>query len=177
MAFPGKGNATYQGRITALAKALEAVQIGQMITYGQITRALGVPFPGPNGGENRHYFYAARKLARRTGCWFNVVPNEGYQRPPDEAVPGHGVKTRRHVRKTTRESIYTITAVVTHSPSMSNSFRIEAQKEVALLGMLNFLARDSVKDQLPEVKVRQAKSPAEQMRETMETILGRKIED
>jgi hypothetical protein len=169
---------TYQGRIENLAKALEAVPIGGTITYGQITKALGgLPFPGPNGGENRHYIYPARRIARRSGCWFIVVPNEGYQRPENKEIVTSTPRAMKSIRRKADDNIKEVVAVLRHANDLANDIRIKSQKLVAVMGMVKHLSRPQTAEGLPDIVIKSGTKPGEQMRDTMERILGRKIED
>ena len=124
--------------IRVLTDALLSTPIGEVITFPELSKALGA-----NIRARQYLVQSAIKLAsKEAGAIFTSVRSVGYKRLPAEAAAAVGSHARSRVRAATRKASGIISRAIEKANDMSDEARRKAMTEVSALQLLNTLATD-----------------------------------
>lgn len=115
----------------ALIEALQAASIGTVLTYGQLSKAIGEDVQ--NGA--RHYLYSAIKALQTEGVAFGTVRRMGVKRLTAEEIPAIGDAALLHIRRSSRRARKRM-GVVAGMNDVPNETRIKVNATASLLGVI-----------------------------------------
>jgi len=133
----------------ALADLLVACPIGSVITYNQMTAAIGRDITAC-----RHVLARARQVAlREVGAAFVVEVRVGLRRmSAEEVVTTTGPVARQHIRRTARRALKTLASATKAQNDMPPEMQRRLSAEQSSMALLEHITRDRVvapKDDAP----------------------------
>lgn len=129
----------------ALIEALRAASIGAVITYGQLSQAIGEDVQ--NGA--RHFLYSAMKALQGDGVAFGTVRNMGVKRLTAEEIPAIGDAALLHIRRSSRRARKRMGVVNTMNDA-PNAVRIEINAKASLLGAIEHFSTSKAVEKVKE---------------------------
>lgn len=125
--------------IRTLAEALKSASYGALVTFDDLSQALGRNVLL----SQRYLIYAAIKVANEeSGAVFASVRKRGYRRlPPDEAHKV-GQTARRRVRRAARAAANGITAALRAANAIEPEAQRRANAEISALNLIEHLSMD-----------------------------------
>lgn len=124
--------------IAALIKAMEATPVGETITYGQLSDAIGRPI------QRCRYLVlsAIKRMNRDNGALFANVHRVGYKRlsPQDSYLIGS--TRRQHIRRTATQTAKRVTNAMRFSNDMPPEAALKANRELSVLGLIAHISTD-----------------------------------
>lgn len=125
--------------VRALAESMKAVPVGQTITYGALSDAIGRDVQ-----RSRYLIMRAMTVARReTGAIFSNVIRVGYQRLPAEDAHKLGAYSRARIRRAAARSAKAIGTALAMANDVPDEAKRKASAEISALGLIQHLARDT----------------------------------
>ena len=124
--------------VRAIADRLAAVPVGETVSYGDLSEALGADV------RVRRYLVLAaiRATNVEAGAIFGSVRGVGYKRLPAEDAHMVGALTRRRIRRAARRAEKTIVRAVAVANTMPEEAKLRAYREISVLGMIGHLTAD-----------------------------------
>jgi hypothetical protein len=124
----------------ALADRLVATQVGDTITFGQMSDAIGRDI-----AARRHLIPRAIAIAaREAGAIFGSIRGVGYRRLEPAEAHILGAHARQRLRRSTRRASDAILSAVTRANDLPEPAKLRAYAEVNALSLLRHLATDKV---------------------------------
>lgn len=129
----------------ALIEVLQAASIGSVVTYGQLTKAIGEDVQ--TGG--RHYLYSAMKAVQADGLSFGTVRGQGVKRLTAEEIPAIGDAALLHIRRSSRRARKRMSVVNTMNDA-PNDVRVKINATASLLGAIEHFSTAKAADKAKE---------------------------
>jgi hypothetical protein len=121
-----------------LADALATAARGEIVTYKQLSEAIGRDIMGC-----RWLLYSAlHVIERESGAVFATERRIGYRRLAPEEIVKIGQTARAHIRRTARAGARTISAGVAGANDLTPEMARQILAEQSALGLLEHVARD-----------------------------------
>lgn len=132
--------------VQALADMLASTPIGAVVTYSDLSDAIGRDVL-----RVRHLLHAARIRARKdTGAVFSPVTRVGLRRLTAEEAHTIGSTARQRVRRTSKRALVAMAAVLARANDLPPDVMRRATAEISALGLLEHLAADRNQPPPPE---------------------------
>jgi hypothetical protein len=135
--------------VRILADAFLATPVGEMITFSQMSEALGADI------DARRYLVqrAIQTASKESGAIFSSIRSVGYKRLPAEEIPAVGAHSRNRIRRITKRAASMLTRAMERANDMSDDDRRKTLSEISTLQMVNFLSSDrAIKNVTPSDK-------------------------
>lgn len=130
----------------ALANRLTQVPFGETITYAQLSEVIGRDIR-----TCRHLLHTAFNVVmREAGALYSVNRSVGYVRVAAERCAEIGRSSRAKIRRTARRGRKGMTALLAKANDVPNAVRLDVNKELGTLGLMEHLSRDSSVSALAE---------------------------
>jgi hypothetical protein len=122
----------------ALADLFAAASVGDIVTYDQMSQAIGRPIAGCR-------YLALRGMAianRETGAIYGNIIRAGYRRLPAQDAHMLGAHARGRFRRTAKRTSAAIVAAVSNANDMPDDARRRAYAEVNAMALVRHIAAD-----------------------------------
>jgi hypothetical protein len=124
--------------VRALADYLLTVPVGGIATYERLSGIIGREVRSV-----RHLLTSARRIVQRdNGAVFGSVSRIGVQRVTTEQIPLIGHTARRRIRRSAKAAGKTITAAMSRANDVDNKTRLQGNREISILGLIEETAKD-----------------------------------
>ena len=125
--------------VARLVERLTAASIGEVLTFGELDAVIG------RSVQNRRYLLvrAMDRVNVETGAVFESVFGVGYRRMEIDRVPNVGVHARKRMRGIARRGSRRLTNAAQRANDLPSPVALQINRELAVLGLLQSLARDS----------------------------------
>lgn len=125
---------------TLYGKALKLCEVGQLLTYDQLSKLIG--------RDVREHAYGALQTARRIaeredGIAFGTITNVGLKRLNDVEVIGTADKTLAHIRRTASRSGRRVLWCLKDFDKLSDEKKVEHNARVSALTVLATISKNS----------------------------------
>lgn len=132
--------------VRALTDCFLATPIGGVVTYPEMTEAIGADIMA-----RRYLVMRAIKTAlRENGAIFGAVTRVGYQRLSAEQAHTIGSNARARVRRTSRRAADAITRAIAVANDVSDEARGRAFAEISALQLIQHLTTDKARSVVVE---------------------------